>query len=118
MTDDMLALARENQRQAGVTIIEFLKGGIENIPQLDNSVEVQGSNYAAVGNVSALRETSVLWAFVIGRLFLREAFTRYRNASASLLCCGAILLVLCRSSAIMEQVDQHLVFRVSYPVFP
>ncbi|MGH9599253.1 MAG: methyltransferase domain-containing protein, partial [Terracidiphilus sp.] len=37
MTDDMLALARENQRQAGVTNVEFLKGEIENIPLPDNS---------------------------------------------------------------------------------
>ena len=34
MTDDMLALARENQRQAGATNVEFLKGEIENIPLL------------------------------------------------------------------------------------
>jgi trans-aconitate methyltransferase len=44
MTDDMLALARENQRQAGVTNVEFLKGEIENIPLPDNSVDVILSN--------------------------------------------------------------------------
>ncbi len=44
MTDDMLALARENQRQAGVTNVEFLKGEIENIPLPDNSVDVIISN--------------------------------------------------------------------------
>jgi hypothetical protein len=32
MTDEMLALARENQRKAGVTNVEFLKGEIEHIP--------------------------------------------------------------------------------------
>jgi SAM-dependent methyltransferase len=39
MTDDMLALARENQRLAGVGNVEFLKGEIENIPLPDNSVD-------------------------------------------------------------------------------
>jgi arsenite methyltransferase len=44
MTDDMLALARENQRQAGATNVEFLKGEIEDIPLPDNSVDVIISN--------------------------------------------------------------------------
>jgi SAM-dependent methyltransferase len=51
MTDDMLALARENQRQAGVDNVEFLKGEIENIPLPDNSVDVVISN--CVINLSA-----------------------------------------------------------------
>jgi len=60
MTDDMLALARENQRQAGVENVEFFKGEIENIPLPDNSVDVVISN--CVINLSAdkdrvLRET-------------------------------------------------------------
>src|ERR1700738_264900 len=44
MTDDMLALARENQRLSGVQNVEFLKGEIENIPLPDNSVDVVISN--------------------------------------------------------------------------
>ena len=44
MTDDMLALARENQRKAGVENVEFLKGEIEHIPLRDNSVDVIISN--------------------------------------------------------------------------
>ncbi|HEX3374506.1 MAG TPA: arsenite methyltransferase [Edaphobacter sp.] len=44
MTDEMLALARQNQRQAGVENVEFLKGEIENIPLPDNSVDVVISN--------------------------------------------------------------------------
>jgi len=44
MTDDMLALARENQRKAGVTNVEFLKGEIEAIPLPDASVDVIISN--------------------------------------------------------------------------
>src|SRR5450755_2446036 len=39
MTDEMLALARENQRQAGVDNVEFLKGTIERIPLPDASVD-------------------------------------------------------------------------------
>ena len=44
MTDEMLALARENQRKAGATNVEFLKGTIEAIPLPDNSVDVVISN--------------------------------------------------------------------------
>ena len=51
MTDDMLALARENQRKAGIENVEFLKGEIENIPLPDNSVDVVISN--CVINLSA-----------------------------------------------------------------
>ena len=51
MTDEMLALARENQRKAGVDNVEFLKGEIENIPLPDNSVDVIISN--CVINLSA-----------------------------------------------------------------
>src|SRR6185312_395755 len=44
MTDDMLALARENQRKAGAANVEFLKGTIESIPLPDSSVDVIISN--------------------------------------------------------------------------
>ena len=44
MTDEMLALARENQRKAGATNVEFLKGTIDNIPLPDASVDVVISN--------------------------------------------------------------------------
>ena len=40
MTDEMLALARDNQQKAGIENVEFLKGEIENIPLPDNSVDV------------------------------------------------------------------------------
>ena len=60
MTDEMLALARENQKKAAIGNAEFLKGEIENIPLPDNSVDVIISN--CVINLSAdkdrvLRET-------------------------------------------------------------
>ncbi len=51
MTDEMLALARENQRKAGVENVEFLRGEIEHIPLPDNSVDVVISN--CVINLSA-----------------------------------------------------------------
>ncbi len=40
MTEEMLALARENQKKAGIENVEFLKGAIENVPLPDNSVDV------------------------------------------------------------------------------
>ncbi len=51
MTDEMLALARENQRKSGLTNVEFLKGEIESIPLPENSVDVILSN--CVINLSA-----------------------------------------------------------------
>jgi ubiquinone/menaquinone biosynthesis C-methylase UbiE len=60
MTDEMLALARENQRRTGVDNVEFLKGEIENIPLPDNSVDVVISNCVinlSVDNDRVLRET-------------------------------------------------------------
>ena len=51
MTDDMLALARENQRKSGIGNVEFLRGEIESIPLPDNSVDVIISN--CVINLSA-----------------------------------------------------------------
>jgi len=61
MTDDMLALARENQRQAGVENVEFLKGEIEQIPLPDNSVDVIISN--CVINLSADKDKVLREAF-------------------------------------------------------
>jgi arsenite methyltransferase len=51
MTDEMLALARENQRKSGIANAEFLKGEIEHIPLPDDSVDVVISN--CVINLSA-----------------------------------------------------------------
>ena len=65
MTDDMLALARANQRQAGVTNVEFLKGEIEHIPLPDNSVDVIISN--CVINLSADKSQVLREAFRVLR---------------------------------------------------
>src|SRR5271170_699741 len=65
MTDDMLALARENQRQSGATNVEFLKGEIEDIPLLDNSIDVVISN--CVINLSADKNRVLREAFRVLR---------------------------------------------------
>jgi len=65
MTDDMLALARENQRKAGVENAEFLKGEIENIPLPENAVDVVISN--CVINLSADKDRVLREAFRVLR---------------------------------------------------
>ena len=61
MTDEMLALARGNQRRAGVTNVEFLKGAIEAIPLPDRSVDVIISN--CVINLSVDKDAALREAF-------------------------------------------------------
>ncbi|OGA14696.1 MAG: arsenite S-adenosylmethyltransferase [Betaproteobacteria bacterium RIFCSPLOWO2_02_FULL_63_19] len=65
MTDEMLRLARDNQRSAGITNVEFLKGEIENIPLPDNSVDVIISN--CVINLSADKDQVLREAFRVLR---------------------------------------------------
>lgn len=61
MTDEMLNLARENQKKAGATNVEFLKGTIEEIPLPDHSVDVIISN--CVINLSADKDKVLREAF-------------------------------------------------------
>src|SRR5882762_3387546 len=114
MTDEMLALARENQRKAGVENVEFLRGEIEAIPLPDSSVDVIISN--CVVNLSADKRKVITEAF-------RVLKPGGRFAVSDVVCRGAVpaeirrsmeLWVGCIAGALEEKEYQEKLGRAGF----
>src|SRR5256712_12737706 len=107
MTDQMLALAEENKRKAGVANVEFLKGEIENIPLPENSVDVIISN--CVINLSADKDRVLAEAFRVlkpgGRVAISDVVVR--GAVPAEVRRGLELWVGCIAGAVGEKEHQE-----------
>jgi SAM-dependent methyltransferase len=114
MTDEMLALARENQRKAGVSNVEFLKGEIESIPLPDASVDVIISN--CVINLSADKRRVLREAFRVlkpgGRFAVSDVVVRGAVPAAVRHCME--LWVGCIAGALEEQEYRRLLAEAGF----
>ncbi|HEY6158282.1 MAG TPA: methyltransferase domain-containing protein, partial [Gemmatimonadales bacterium] len=113
-TDEMLALARENQRKAGVANVEFLKGEIEHIPLPDASVDVIISN--CVINLSADKRRVLREAFRVlrpgGRFAVSDVVVRGEIPAAVRR--SMELWVGCVAGALEEQEYQRLLAEAGF----
>jgi len=104
MTADMLALARENQRQSGIANAEFLEGQIEAIPLPANSVDVVISN--CVINLSSDKDRVLQEAFRVlrpgGRFAVSDVVVRGNEIPAAIRQ-SMLLWVGCIAGALEEQ---------------
>jgi arsenite methyltransferase len=107
MTDEMLALANENKRKAGIENVEFLKGEIEHIPLPDESVDVIISN--CVINLSADKDAVLREAFRVlkpgGRFAVSDVVTR--GAMLPEIRKSVLLWVGCVAGALEEREYQN-----------
>jgi arsenite methyltransferase len=114
MTDDMLALARENQRKAGVENVEFLKGEIEAIPLPDSHVDVIISN--CVINLSADKRQVLSEAFRVlkpgGRFAVSDVVMRGEMPEA--LRRNVELWIGCVAGALQESDYRSLLAEVGF----
>ncbi|HEV8580877.1 MAG TPA: arsenite methyltransferase [Thermoanaerobaculia bacterium] len=114
MTDDMLALARENQRRAGVDNVEFLKGEIEAIPLPESAVDVIISN--CVINLSADKRRVLAEAFRVlkpgGRFAVSDVVVRGEMPAA--LRRNVELWIGCVAGALEESDYRRLLAEVGF----
>ena len=114
MTDDMLALARENQRKAGVENVELLKGEIEAIPLPGDAVDVVISN--CVINLSADKRQVLAEAFRVlrpgGRFAVSDVVVR--GAMPEALRRNVELWIGCVAGALEEAEYRRLLAEVGF----
>jgi len=115
MTDEMLALANENKKKAGVENVEFLRGEIENIPLPDNSVDVIISN--CVINLSADKPKVLREAFRVlkpgGRFAVSDVIRRTNDAPEAILR-NVELWVGCIAGALHEEEYKSLLAQAGF----